>query len=41
MVKMEHVKEENEDIGDPELCTMKHEDTEDQKGWFLFFILQY
>ncbi len=38
MVKMERVKEENEDIGYPEVCIIKHEDTEDQKGRFLFVL---
>lgn len=39
--KIERVKEENEDIDDPELCIIKREDTEDEKGWFLFFILNF
>jgi len=32
-------KEEIEDTSDPEPSRIKHEDTEEQKGWCPFFIL--
>ena len=38
-VKTEFIKEESENMSDPEPCRMKHtEDPEEQRGWCLFFI---
>jgi len=38
---MEFIKEEIEDILDPEPSRIKHEDTETQTGWWPFLILHY
>ncbi len=39
-VKTEFIKEDREKMGDPEPCRIKHtEDTEQQTGWCLLFIL--
>ncbi len=39
-VKTEFIKEDREKTRDPEPCRIKHtEDTEEQTGWSLFFIL--
>ncbi len=35
-VKTEFIKEDREEMRDPELCRIKH--TEEQTGWSLFFI---
>ncbi len=36
VVKMVFIKEESEDIRIEEVFSLKHEDTEEQTGWFLF-----
>jgi len=36
---MEFIKEEIEDMTDPEPSRIKHEDTEEQTGWCPFLIL--
>ncbi len=37
--KTEFIKEDREKMRDPEPCRIKHtEDTEQQTGWWLFFI---
>ncbi len=41
MVNTEFIKEEIEDMSDPETSRMNHEDTEEQTGWCLFLILYY
>jgi len=38
---MEFIKEEIEDMSDPEPYGIKHEDTEEQIGWCPFLILHY
>jgi len=38
---MEFIKEEIEDMSDPEPSRIKHEDTEEQIGWCPFLILHY
>jgi len=38
-VKTEFIKEDSENMSDPEPCRMKHtEDPEELSGWCLFFI---
>jgi len=38
-IKTEFIKEDSENMSDPEPCRMKHtEDTEELSGWCLFFI---
>jgi len=39
IVNMEFIKQEIEDMSDPELSRIKHEDTEEQIGWCPFLIL--
>ncbi len=41
MVKTGFIKEEIEDMSDPETSRMNHEETEEQRGWCLFLILYY
>ncbi len=36
IIKMVFIKEESEDIKIEETFTIKHEDTEEQTGWFSF-----
>jgi len=37
--KTEFIKEDSENMSDPEPCRMKHtEDPDEQRGWCLFFI---
>ncbi len=38
---MEFIKEEIEDMTDPEPSRIKHEDTEEQTGWCPFLILHF
>lgn len=38
---MKIVKDENEEVTNPDPCRMKNEDTEEQRGWCLYFIFLY
>jgi len=38
---MEFIREENEDMSDPQSCKIKNEDTEEQRGLCPFLILHF